>query len=105
VSAPVDATVRFAGALPDFGVVAILEPRAGELLILSGLGQAYVRRNQIVSKGEPIGLMPGGQDPEQEKLIESSVVSGQPGQETLYIETRQGRDAIDPATRFDLEAE
>ena len=97
---PTDATVRFAGSLPNFGVVAIFEPRAGELLILAGVGALFVQRGQIVSAGEPVGFMGGEPDATQENLIESGVVSGQREPETLYIELRRGKDAIDPATRF-----
>jgi septal ring factor EnvC (AmiA/AmiB activator) len=100
VTTPVAATVRFAGALPDFGKVVILEPRAGELLILAGASDLFVTRSQILALGEPIGLMGGDFAREQEKLIESEQGSGQPGRETLYIELRQGREAVDPGSRF-----
>ncbi|MGI9391453.1 MAG: murein hydrolase activator EnvC family protein, partial [Boseongicola sp.] len=96
IVSPSDATVRFAGAMPDFDVVAILEPRAGELLILAGAGALFVQRGQIVSKGALIGFMGGEPDATQDKLIETSVGSGQREPETLYIELRQGKDAIDP---------
>ncbi|MGI9394314.1 MAG: murein hydrolase activator EnvC family protein [Boseongicola sp.] len=105
IVAPSDATVRFAGAVPDFNVVAILEPRAGELLILAGAGVLFVQRGQIVSEGEPVGFMSGEPDPEQEKLIETTDDSGQREPETLYIELRRGKDAIDPATRFGSETQ
>ncbi len=105
IVSPSDATVRFAGALPGFEVVAILEPRAGELLILAGAGALFVQRGQIVSEGEPVGFMGGDPDAAQEKLIETTVGSSQLGTETLYIELRQGKDAIDPATRFDPETQ
>ncbi|QMU58054.1 MAG: peptidoglycan DD-metalloendopeptidase family protein [Boseongicola sp.] len=104
VTAPTPGTVRFAGALRDYGGVVILEPRAGELLILGGLGQVYVRRNQIVETGAPLALMGGVESATQEKLIENSVGGGQVRRETLYIEIRQGRDAIDPAARFEPDA-
>jgi septal ring factor EnvC (AmiA/AmiB activator) len=105
IVSPSDATVRFAGALPNFDVVAILEPRPGELLILAGAGALFVQRGQIVSEGEPVGFMGGEPDAVQEKLIETTVGSGQFEPETLYIELRQGKDAIDPATRFDPETQ
>ncbi len=105
IVSPSDATVRFAGALPQFDVVAILEPRAGELLILAGAGSLFVQRGQIVSEGEPVGFMGGEQAAAQEKLIETADVGSQREPETLYIELRQGKDAIDPATRFDPETQ
>lgn len=100
VTTPAEATVRFAGEMPDRGTVLILEPRAGELLVLAGLGQSYVRRGQILRAGEPIGFMGGDFAAEQEKLIETEQGGGQPQRETLYIELRQGREAVDPASRF-----
>ena len=105
IVAPSDATIRFAGALPDFDAVAILEPRAGELLILAGAGVLFVQRGQIVSEGEPVGFMRGEAAPAQEKLIETAVPGGQREPETLYIELRRGKDAIDPATRFGLDTQ
>ena len=100
VTTPAPATVRFSGVLPDFGSVVLLEPRAGELLILAGIADIFVRRGQILSAGEPIGLMGGDFAREQEKLIETEQRSGQPRRETLYIELRQGREAVDPVSRF-----
>ena len=100
VTTPASATVRFAGDLPDFGSVVILEPRAGELLILAGAGDLFVTRGQILAQGEPIGFMGGDFAREQEKLIETEQGGGQLGRETLYIELRQGREAIDPGSRF-----
>jgi len=100
VTTPAAATVRFAGELPNFGTVVILEPRAGELLILAGADDLFVTRGQILSQGEPIGFMGGDFAREQEKLIETEQGGGQLGRETLYIELRQGREAIDPGSRF-----
>lgn len=100
LTTPAPATVRFAGDLPEFGTVVILEPQAGELLILAGAGDLFVTRGQILAKGEPIGFMRGDFAREQEKLIETELGGGQLGRETLYIELRQGREAVDPGSRF-----
>lgn len=105
IAAPMAGTVRFADQVPEFGGVLIVEPRAGELLVLAGAGTVFARRGQIVSAGEALGLMPAAETAEQEKLIESADGGGQRARETLYIELRQGQDAIDPAVRFDPEAE
>lgn len=105
VVAPVDATVRFSGQMPDFGGVLILEPRAGEMLILAGIGALYPRRGQIIAAGDPLGVMPGEMTQSQEILIDSAADGGQRGRETLYIEFRHGTEAIDPATRFGRRAE
>jgi murein hydrolase activator len=98
VTAPTSATVRFSGDFPGLGQVVIVEPAAGQLLILAGLGQNFAERGQIVSAGDPIGLMGGTARGEQEKLIETSLLSGQPGGETLYMEIRQGQSPVDPAS-------
>ena len=100
LTTPTPATVRFAGDLPQFGTVVILEPQAGEMLILAGAGEIFVTRGQILAEGEPIGFMSGDFAREQEKLIETEQGGGQLGRETLYIELRQGREAIDPGSRF-----
>ncbi|NNL19182.1 MAG: peptidase M23 [Boseongicola sp.] len=100
LTTPTPATVRFAGDLPEFGTVVILEPQPGELLILAGAGEVFVNRGQILSKDEPIGFMSGDFAQAQENLIETEQGSGQLGRETLYIELRQGREAVDPGSRF-----
>ena len=100
VTTPVEATVRFAGELPDQGRVVILEPRLGELLILAGVGETYVQRNQVLAPGDPVGLMGGKTGAEQQNLIETEVSGGQRRPETLYIELRQGRETVNPSVRF-----
>ena len=100
VTAPAAGTVRFTGALLDQGNVVILEPYAGELLILSGLGATFATRGEIVSKGAPLGQLGTTADTTQQNLIETARDSGQRRSETLYIEIRQGGDAVDPAIRF-----
>lgn len=97
VTTPVPATVRFAGEIPGQGIVTILEPGPGLLVILAGLDTSFLRREQIVAAGEPIGLMGGTPPPIQEKLNETDPDSGLFGGETLYMEIRQGRTAVDPA--------
>lgn len=97
VTAPADATVRFAGELPGQGTVAILEPEGGSLIILAGLARSFVSRDQIVAENDPIGFMGPGRTSEQEKLNADDVGSSLHGVETLYIEIRQGRKPVDPA--------
>ncbi|MDJ1016476.1 MAG: peptidoglycan DD-metalloendopeptidase family protein [Paracoccaceae bacterium] len=100
VAAPTQGTIRFAGVLPDQGGVAILEPNPGEIVILSGLGDLFVVRDQIVSVGEPIGFMGRSNATPDQKLNEIVTDSGQPSSETLYIEVRQSQKPVDPKTRF-----
>jgi septal ring factor EnvC (AmiA/AmiB activator) len=97
VTAQEDATVRFSGDLPGHGPVVILETDPGRLVILAGQARNFVRRAQIVAQGEPIALMGAGEPAAQENLIESSLLGGQPRDETLYIEIRQGQAPVDPA--------
>jgi septal ring factor EnvC (AmiA/AmiB activator) len=102
VTAPHAATVRFAGPLLDLGLVAILEPEAGYLLILAGLSEAFVTQGEVLEDGAPVGLM-GGPAPQAEQiLIETGEGSGQDRAETLYIELRKGDETLDPANWFEL---
>ena len=99
------ATIRFAGEMPRYGNVVILEPNPGEMVILAGIGDVLTERDQIVSQGDPIGLMPGVDGASDQKLIDSDVLGGQPRPETLYIEVRQDQAPVDPANRFRRDAQ
>jgi septal ring factor EnvC (AmiA/AmiB activator) len=102
VTAPWPATVRFAGPFLDYGNVIVLEPEAGYLLVLVGLGDILVRNGQVVKADEAIGLM-GGQPPGPEGIL-----SATPGgdlrerPETLYMELRSANIPQDPAAWFAL---
>ena len=98
VISPTAGTVLFSGNVPDQGLVIIVEPEAGLLVVLAGLGQSFARQGQIVAEGEGLGLMGGQPDLAQENLNDLLRKSGLPGEETLYMEVRQGRSPIDPAT-------
>ncbi|MDU8942560.1 murein hydrolase activator EnvC family protein [Ovoidimarina sediminis] len=105
VTSPTASTVRYAGELLDFGLVAILEPAPSVLIILAGLGNALVSQGDIVAEGDPIGWMPGLEaDPEQ-KLIDPNGNSGQDVPETLYIEVRKGQKPQDPGAWLQLATE
>ncbi len=100
VTAPWPATLRYAGPLLDYGQVAILEPQAGTLLILAGMGTIYGPEGRVVAAGEPIGLM-GGQAPDSNTfLLDLKNGTGSAQTETLYIELRQETDPVDPAGWF-----
>ncbi|MCA8867132.1 MAG: peptidoglycan DD-metalloendopeptidase family protein [Rhodobacteraceae bacterium] len=102
VTAPWPTTIRYRGPFLDYGNVIILEPEAGYLIVLAGLGQVYGEVGQILAAGDPVGLM-GGTDPAAEDfLVEAKQGSGEIRQETLYIEIRQGRTALDPLAWFAL---
>ncbi|MXQ08590.1 peptidoglycan DD-metalloendopeptidase family protein [Alphaproteobacteria bacterium GH1-50] len=100
VTAPALSTIRFEGTLPGQGHVVILEPAPGKTMILAGLGEVFVARGDIVSAGDPIGLMPGTEADANQNLIEDPLAGGQRGTETLYIETRRAQAPMDPADRF-----
>jgi septal ring factor EnvC (AmiA/AmiB activator) len=100
VTAPFPSTVRYAGPLLDLGLVAILEPEAGYLLVLAGLGEIFSTRGEVLDQNAPIGLM-GGKSPQSDwNLKNSAEDSGQASAETLYIELRRGGETLDPTDWF-----
>ncbi|MFT4716026.1 MAG: septal ring factor EnvC (AmiA/AmiB activator) [Paracoccaceae bacterium] len=100
VVTPFTATIRYRGPLLDYGNVIILEPAAGYLIVLAGLGQVYGEVGQILSAGDPVGLMEGTDPEAQDFLVETTQGNDDTRQQTLYIEIRQDRKAVDPAEWF-----
>ncbi|MEL6168907.1 MAG: peptidoglycan DD-metalloendopeptidase family protein [Pseudomonadota bacterium] len=98
VTAPWPATIRYDGPLLDYGNVIILEPEAGYLLVLAGLGSTFVVTGEVVQANAPLGLMPGNDGVVAQAEFETG--SGQDRPETLYMELRQRGDPIDPASWF-----
>ncbi len=103
VTAPVAATVRYAGPLPDYGNVIVLEPGPGYLLVMAGLGQIYAVGDEVVTQGAPLGLMPGAPPEAEEFMSEAQQGGGGTRSETLYIELREGVEPVDPEPWFALE--
>lgn len=103
VTAPVSATVRYAGPLLDFGDVIILEPASDVLWVIAGMEDVFGEVGQVVPDGTPIGLM-GGISPDAQDILTASA-QGSAGQqtETLYLEVRDRQGAVDPATWFAFE--
>ncbi len=99
VTAPWSGTVRYRGPFLDYGNVMILEPGAGYLLVLAGLGAVYGEIGEVVSAGAPLGLM-GGAESGGDLVQESRNASGASGSETLYLELRQGGQPVDPGEWF-----
>ncbi|MEO1026481.1 MAG: peptidoglycan DD-metalloendopeptidase family protein [Pseudomonadota bacterium] len=97
VTAPSDATVRFSGEIPDQGVVTVLEADGGALLILTGLDESLVRRDQIIAKNEPIGFLGRPHGRSQENLNDNQGAVSLSMTKELYMEIRQGRAPVDPA--------
>ncbi len=100
VSAPVAATVRYAGAFLDYGNVIILEPQPGYLLVIAGLDQVYGEIGHVVDQSAPVGLLGGNPAGAQEFLIEASDGGSALAQETLYIELRYEGEPVDPSVWF-----
>ena len=91
VQAPWPGTIRYLGPFLDYGNVMILEPGAGYLLVLAGMGAVFGELGEVVGQGAPLGLM-GGADSPQAALAT--------GNQTLYIEIRQGGTPVDPGDWF-----
>ena len=86
--------------LLDYGNVIILEPQAGLMFVIAGLNTVYGEAGQVIPEGSPVGLM-GGEDPEIGAILSTSGDdTGNERSETLYIEVRQGKDAVDPEIWF-----
>lgn len=105
VTAPAAATVRFAGAFPDYAQVVILEVRPGSLLVLAGLGVALVEEGESVAAGEIVALLAGNSGADEDNLIAIPKGNGSIRRETLYIETRENGEPVDPTTWLDLPAQ
>jgi septal ring factor EnvC (AmiA/AmiB activator) len=100
VSAPFPGTVRYAGPLLDYGNVIILEPEAGYLLVLAGLGDLYAATGTVVRQDDLLGLIAGQDEAAQGNLIAGPDAGSRPRPETLYIELRANGATEDPAPWF-----
>ncbi|MEL6479714.1 MAG: peptidoglycan DD-metalloendopeptidase family protein [Pseudomonadota bacterium] len=100
VIAPVGGTIRYAGDLKGYGTVAILEPEAGWMIVLAGLGAVDRVMGETVLAGERIGDLGGPLPTSEEFLLEADNQAGEIAEETLYIEIRRGDDPVDPAPWF-----
>lgn len=100
VTTPGAATVRFTGALLDYGNVVILEPAVDVLIVLAGLGELFVQPGEVLAPGAPIGLM-DGVPPSSQGILSDETGLDRP--ETLYIEVRESGQPVDPALWFVLE--
>lgn len=105
VTAPWPSTVRYAGPLLDYGIVMILEPEDGYLVVLAGLGDTFREVGEVVGAGEPLGLMGGQTRSAQEIIFETGEGGGQVLTETLYMELRAGDGPVDPADWFAMARE
>ncbi|MCK8464686.1 peptidase M23 [Aliiroseovarius sp. S1339] len=101
VTTPWPATIRYLGPLLDYGIVAIIEPDDGYLLVLAGLGQLYGEVGEVLPKGAPIGLMGGANSSDDQAfLIAAEEGTGAEWSQTLYIELRKNGTPVDPSDWF-----
>ncbi|WP_170330363.1 murein hydrolase activator EnvC family protein [Ruegeria arenilitoris] len=100
VTSPTAATIRYRGPLLDLGNLVILEPQPGLLFVFSGLQEVYGNTGQVISKGTPVGLMPGETPGIGAILSTSGDGTGTDRSETLYIEVRQDNSPVDPESWF-----
>ncbi|WP_308916120.1 murein hydrolase activator EnvC family protein [Jannaschia sp. LMIT008] len=103
LQSPLTGTVRHAGPLLDYGIVIVLEPAAGALVVLAGLGEAYVARGDVVAPGDPLGAMGGSPGGAGDFRQAATAGGGVPRTETLYVEVRTGGRSVDPAGWFAVE--
>jgi len=101
VTAPWDATIRYAGPLIDYGRVVVLEPEAGYLVVIAGLAHIDRSAGEAVLAGEKLGDLGGPLPTSEEILLEAAAGGGQIRQETLYLEIRRSGIPLDPADWFD----
>lgn len=99
VTTPVAASIRYRGPLLDYGNVIILEPEAGVLIVMAGLGQVYGSIGDVLPEGSAIGLMGGAVNT---NLTSITLPGGEVRSETLYIEVREGNTPVDPSNWFAL---
>ena len=100
VTTPASATIRYLGPLLDLGQVVILEPQRDMLMVLAGMGTVFGTPGQVLPAGSPVGLMGGEEAQLGAVLSTSGEGAGSAATESLYIEIRQGTEAVDPLEWF-----
>lgn len=85
VLSPYAGRVEFAGTFKTYGEVVILNVGDDYFILLTGLGEVFVNSGEMVSRGEPVGLMPFNTQNAPE----------------LYIEFRRAGRTINPAPWLD----
>ncbi|MGB2202418.1 MAG: murein hydrolase activator EnvC family protein [Pseudooceanicola atlanticus] len=103
VTSPTAATIRYRGPLLDYGNVMILEPEPGILFVFAGLDVVYGAAGDVLSAGDPVGLM-GGEDADLGDVISDGdtgqQTTGNGRSETLYVEVRQDNIPQNPDEWF-----
>lgn len=96
VTSPSNGTIRFQGPLLDYGNVMILEPARDVLLVFGGLSEVYVEAGDVVTAGDPLGLMGDSQTSEADAASTNR-------SETLYIEVRENEETANPEEWFAMQ--
>lgn len=81
VLSPYAGRVEFAGPFKNYDQVVILSVGDGYYLLMTGLGKIYSQTGEIISQGEPIGIMPYNNT----------------GEDKLYLELRKDGKTLDPS--------
>lgn len=100
--APATVSLRFAGPGGGPGLTAILEPRAGVLLVLRGLDRVDRAVGDTLTAGEPLGALGGPPPASDEFLIDASIAGGTIPLATLYIDVMTDGERDSPAAWFAL---
>lgn len=100
VTTPWSATIRYVGPLLDYANVMVLDPGNDYLMVIAGLDIVYGQLGEVLSRGDAIGLM-GGENVETGEFLSSARQTGEARRtETLYVELREGTEAVDPTAWF-----
>ena len=91
VTAPVDASVSFAGPYRSYGQLLILDGGDGYYIVLAGMERANVVTGQFVLAGEPVGLMGDG------SARTAAAIALGAAKPVLYVEFRKDGAPIDPS--------
>jgi murein hydrolase activator len=107
VSAPVDATVLYAGPFRSYHQLLILDAGDGYHVVMGGMDQTMVSVGQFVLSGEPVGLMAIKPPPSsQSNSVSANSVSAADLTDAteLYIEFRKDGVPVDSAPWWSAQA-
>lgn len=90
VTAPVDASVLYAGPFRSYGQLLILNAGDGYHVVLAGMGRITVTQGQAVLAGEPVGAMG------EARLASAAAQGVGSGVPELYVEFRKDGKPVDP---------
>ena len=100
VTAPMAASVRFAGPFLGYGTLVILEPHPGWLLTLGNLGALHLRAGDTVLPGAPLGALAAPVGADEVFLNGIVTAGGETPRATLYMELRENGVPVDPYPWF-----